>query len=413
MRILNKNRQLALRGIDYFDLSLIGATHGLSDGFSSLLVPVLALIVADLGLSTSRAGLLLSIANVSAFLVIFPASLIADHGGQRKLILLIGMTIASIGFFFMRWASGFWVIAILAFAAGAGNAVYHPCGTALAAERFSKNRPFAISFHGLMGNIGASLMPILQAAVAAVSGWRSAIFVCSIPALVLLPLVALRFPKGVRKNRHENSTGRASLGRSMLLISASVLKNKVVFRLAIVYALKGLGARALTGFVPLYAAQKLGMTTALIGLGLTLYFGAGIGAKAMMGYLYNRWGARTALAVPLIASGVFAIGIGISPVPAMLLICLVISGITGPISPIILTAASDFADRDTLASSVGFIYTCYGLGFLSPMMGGWLAEAFGLSMPFFLAALFIWAAAVLSLKLPGRTRGELHHQIDG
>ena len=190
--------------------------------------------------------------------------------------------------------------------------------------------------------------------------------------------------------------------RNILAISRSVLKNRIVLRLAIVYALKGMGARALTGFVPLYGDQKLGMSTALIGLGLTLYFGAGIGAKAVMGYLYNRWGARTALALPLLASGAFAIGIGLSPVPALLMVFLVISVITAPGSPIILTAAADFADRETLASSVGFIYTCYGLGFLSPMVGGWLAEGFGLSMPFFLSAGLIWAAAALSLKLPGK-----------
>ena len=397
---MNTNKKNKLRGADYFDLSIIGATHGLSDGFSSLLVPVLALIVVDLGLSASRTGLLLSIANVSAFIVIFPASLLADHGGRRKLILLVGMAIASIGFFLMRWASGFWAVALLAFAAGVGNAVYHPCGTALAAERFPSNRAFAISFHGLMGNIGASLMPVIQAAVAAVSGWRTAIFVCSIPALALLPLLAVRFQKGKRPPADPDRIG---LFRNMLSISASVLKNRVVLRLAIVYALKGLGGRALTGFTPLYASQKLGMATALIGLGLTLYFGAGIGAKAMMGYLYNRFGARMALAVPLFASSVFAIGVGLSPVPVVLLVFLVASGVAGPISTIILTATADFADRKTLASSVGFIYTCYGLGFLSPVMGGWLAERFGLSMPFFLSAFFILAAAVLSLKLPGKS----------
>lgn len=371
----------------------------MSDGFSSLLVPVLALIVADLGLSNSRAGLLLSIASVAAFIFIYPISLAADYGGRRKLILLAGMTIASIGFFAMRWASGFWAVAFLAFAAEAGNAVYHPCGTALTAERFKKNRAFAISFHGLMGNIGASLMPVLQAAVAVVSGWRVSIFLCSIPALVLLPLIAVRFPKEKRP-----STGLSGAGAvvSMLSISTTVLKNKIVVRLAVVYALKGMAARALTGFVPLYADQKLGMGTALIGLGLTLYFGAGIGAKALMGYLYSRWGTRTALVVPLLASGIFAVGIGLAPIPAVLMIFLVISGITGPVSPIILTAASDFADRETLASSVGFIYTCYGLGFLSPIAGGWLAEGFGISMPFFLSALLMWAGAFFSLKLPGK-----------
>lgn len=397
---------MRLRRADYFDLSIIGATHGLSDGFSSLLVPVLALIVADLGLSTAKAGLLLSIANVSAFFFIFPVSLIADHGGRRKLILLFGMAIASIGFFSVRWAGGFWAIALLALAAEAGNAVYHPCGTALTAERFSQNRAFAISFHGLMGNIGASLMPVIQASVAVVAGWRLSVVVCTLPALLLLPLIAIRFPKGSPAAAIEptsSGTHVSNLGRNMLSISASVLKNKVVLRLAAVYALKGMAAKALTGFAPLYADQKLGMSTALIGFGLTLYFGAGIGAKAIMGYLYSRWGSRMALVIPLLASGAFAIGIGLSPVPAVLLVFLAISGVTGPISPIILTATADFADRRILASSVGFIYTCYGLGFLSPMVGGWLAEVFGISAPFFLSAVLMWWAAVLSFKLPGKT----------
>ncbi len=388
-----------MRRIDFFDLSLIGTTHGLSDGFSSLLIPVLALIVADLGLSASRAGLLLGVANVSAFICIYPISLLADHGGRRKLILLAGMTIASIGFFSIRWASGFWGVALLALAAGAGNAVYHPCGTALTAERFPDNRAFAISFHGLMGNIGASLMPVIQASIAGAYGWRSSIVVCTLPALILLPLIAIRFSKG---GVRQAGLSYKKLRHSILSISASVLKNRIVLRLAVVYSLKGMAARALTGFVPLYADQKLGMTTALIGLGLTLYFGAGIGAKAIMGYLYNRWGARMALFVPLLASGVFAAGIGLSPVPAVLFVFLIASGVAGPISPIILTAASDYSDGKILASSVGFIYTFYGLGFLSPILGGWLAEGFGISMPFFLAALLIWAAAVVSLKLPGK-----------
>ena len=51
----------AWRTRDYLDLGVIGATHGLSDGFSGLLKPVLALIVVDLGLSTFDAGVLLSV----------------------------------------------------------------------------------------------------------------------------------------------------------------------------------------------------------------------------------------------------------------------------------------------------------------------------------------------------------------
>ena len=104
---------------DWLDLGLIGSAHGLSDGYSNLLVPVLAL--------------------------------------------------ASASYFAMQWAGGFTVLAVLAFLAGAGNAAYHPCGTALTAERFRHRRSFAISLHSLMGNLGAAVMPVVQVRISRLS----------------------------------------------------------------------------------------------------------------------------------------------------------------------------------------------------------------------------------------------------
>ena len=48
-------RRAPWRRSDYFDLGVIGVTHGLSDGFNNMLVPVLALIVADFRLSPVEA----------------------------------------------------------------------------------------------------------------------------------------------------------------------------------------------------------------------------------------------------------------------------------------------------------------------------------------------------------------------
>ena len=75
-------------------------------------------------------------------------------------------------------------------------------------------------------------------------------------------------------------------------------------------------------------------------------------------------------------------------------------GVVSPISPIILTAAADLCDEEVLASSVGFIYTCHGLGFLSPLVGGWLAMQFGLEVSYAFYALVTWGGAGVSLLLP-------------
>ena len=291
------------------------------------------------------------------------------------------------------------MLAVLTFVAGAGNAAYHPCGTALAAERFASRRAIAISFHSLMGNFGASIMPVVQAAVATSFGWRTAIAVCTLPAAIILPLIGMRFPRGDRANVSDGPTLA-----SLRILTTMVLKNRNVVILAIVYALKGMATKTMVGFFPLLASGKFGMKTSLIGTALTLYFFMGVGAKPIMGYLYNRWGARSALFYPLCLSGGVALLVGFIPWAPALIVSLGLAGLIMPISPIILTAAADMSDKEALASSVGFIYTFHGLGFVAPLIGGWLADGFGMSANYIFAAILIWVSGATSLALSRNVR---------
>jgi MFS family permease len=391
---------------DHLDLNLIGATHGLSDGYAKLLVPVLALIVADLGLSLFEAGLLLSSFTLAEFLFLYPLSTLADHSGNKKLILLGGMGLATLAFVAMYWTTTFWGLAGLAFLAGAGNAVYHPCGTALTALRFAHRRAFAISYHGMWGNIGVSVVPVLQAAVAATAGWRVAIAVCALPALLLLPLIGVRFPSGITA---ATKTQRGTLTSNVKALTGQVLQNRPVVLLAFTYALNGISTKGLTGFLPLLAVSKFGMDTTTIGIALTCYFGAGVLAKPLMGLLYDRWGARSALFTPLLLTGFLTLAVGFTPWSATLIGLAIVVGTFTPISPIILTAAADVADDTVLASSIGFIYTLYGLGFLSPLIGGWLAEHFQLEVSYLFFALAAWGGALISTWLPRRTQTVANH----
>jgi hypothetical protein len=133
----------------------------------------------------------------------------------------------------MLAASVLGLLLVLAFLAGAGNAVYHPCGTALAAERFPNIRPYAISLHGMMGNIGTSVIPILQTFIAQRAGWRWSVAVCTLPVLIL----------------------------------------------AVMYALSGMASKSSIGFLALLATRRFGFSVATVGLVISMYYGAGIAAN--------------------------------------------------------------------------------------------------------------------------------------
>jgi len=72
-----------------------------------------------------------------------------------------------------------------------------------------------------------------------------------------------------------------------------------------------------------------------------------------------------------------------------------IVGATSPISPVILTAAADYADPRVLASSVGLIYALHAIGFVAPAIAGLLAETAGMGSAYaFAATLFLAGGAV-------------------
>lgn len=394
----------------WFDLLLIGVAHGFSDSFASLVVPVMALIVEDLRLSDLQAGTLLSSLSLAAFLFVFPTSLAADRSGRKLQVLVAGLAIASLAYFSMLAASVFGVLLVCAFAAGAGNSVYHPCATALTAERFASVKPYAISAHGMMGNIGASVIPVLQAFIASRAGWRWSVAACTFPVVVIAPLLWLRY-RGVNADSHRTERGSAA-PRSSLAIAADVLRNRNVLLLATIYAMSGMASKSSVGFLALLLTRRFGFGVATVGLLMSMYYGTGIAAKPLMGYLYAKLGARVALGIPLLVSGAATLAIGFAPSPAVLVPLVALVGAANPISPVILTAAADLADSRILASSVGLIYSLHGAGFVGPLIGGWLAQMLGLPAAYaFASSLFIagWLMSTLVAGLvahPGRRSAE-------
>ena len=143
-----------------------------------------------------------------------------------------------------------------------------------------------------------------------------------------------------------------------------------------------------------------GMSTPAIGLAVSLYFGMGALTKPLMGWLYDRFGARSALFIPLALTGVLGLAMPLAPWEPALIALAALSGLVSFVSPIILTATADFCDEDVLASSVGVIYACDGLAFIAPLIGGWLAGRYGLGSSYVFFGLAVWAGVAVSTRLP-------------
>ncbi|MBW1963522.1 MAG: MFS transporter [Deltaproteobacteria bacterium] len=126
--------------------------------------------------------------------------------------------------------------------------------------------------------------------------------------------------------------------------------------------------------------------------------------KPILGFLYDRLRIRELLCFLFVTGFVTTLLVLKTTALPILLILMGLLGIVTFISPIIMTAATLLVDDSVRTSTVGMIYTAYELQFISPLIGGWIADYYSLRCSFLLFAsvLLIGGVASLTLKQPSR-----------
>jgi MFS family permease len=375
------------------NLSSIAAAHGFSDGFNYVLIPVLPMIMEELGLSILQAGIIVSAFGLSIFIMLMPASILSDYLGRRKTIMAVGLIFASLCLFGVGSAgNNYYLILALSFLAGVGNSTLHPTATALVSEGF-RNRPgFFMGMFSLGGNVGSALMPAIIGTLALSLGWRTGLRIIVLPVIILAILLYLYFPEteATRQTARDTFSG----------IWGKVCRNLPVVTLIAIYALRGIGYRGIITFFPLLIASTMGADSRTAGFLMSIYFILGAVCKPILGSMYDRFGVRLLLAMLFfVGAGLSVAMINVTSVPLMVVL-MALLGTVSFISPILMTAATSLVDRSVRTSTVGMVYTAHELHFLSPIIGGWIAEKFSLQacFPFFAAILVVGGCVSLLLQ---------------
>ncbi|WP_170864781.1 MFS transporter [Halogranum amylolyticum] len=111
-----------------------------------------------------------------------PGGIVVDRVGSRRLIsgCLLGMA----GSFLLLWLSpSLAVVAVGLLLWGAAASVYHPAGLALISKGVEE-RGTGFAYHGIAGNVGIGLGPLLTAVLLLVFDWTTVAGFLALPALV-------------------------------------------------------------------------------------------------------------------------------------------------------------------------------------------------------------------------------------
>ncbi len=371
--------------------SLVAAVagHAMVHVFLSGSVLVLPEIKAALNLSNTNVGLIAAARDGFSGLISFPAGFVADrYAGRMAAILGVSVILLGVFMFLVGVSTAFWMVLLCMTLLGFAIVFWHPPALAAVSVQYPDRRGFAIGMHGMGGSIGEAIGPVLLGLLLSLMLWRTALQLSIIPALVMGVGVYLLV-------RAAPALAAETTARRYFTGIGDLLRNpRLLLVLATAACFSGTQI-AIMSFLPIYAREDLGLSTAATGLMLSMLQVAGIGSQPVLGYLSDRIGRRVVLALGFLGLTLGTLSLHLSGEGLAFFASVALTGLfMFPMMAIILALGMDVVGRTMQGTTASIIF---GVGIVLAAFSGWMAgrvaDAYGVE------AVFLYAAVPASLSL--------------
>ena len=368
---------------------LVSIAHSLSHFFQLALPPLFPLLRADFDTSFTLLGALVGTFYVASGVTQFTAGFVVDRVGARP-VLLTGMTLLIGGTLAASFAPGpAWLFPAVA-VMGVGNGVFHPADFAILNGSIDVKRlGYAYSMHGVGGNLGYALAPVVSFGLGSAFGWRAALVVMGLIGLVVLGMLATQRASLTSQRAHDAHTH--TLGGSLsLFIQPGIL---LCFFYFIFQTTASVGLQT---FLPTGLNVGLSIPILLATSAVTAYLLGGTAGIVAGGFLAVRTARHDRVAGTGLLAGAALLAIvatGIVPRPLIVPMFVVtgfVLGATGPSRDLIVRNATP---KGAAGRVYGFVYSGLDLGAtLGPVWFGLMLDhGLAREMFFVIAALLLVA----------------------
>lgn len=361
--------------------------HFMQHVVTTLLNPLLPLIRDTFALSYAQSGFVVSAYSISLGLANAPMGVLADRVGSR-VVLAAGLVLVGVAAVALALAAQYWQVLLLLVGMGVVSATYHAPAVAILSRSFpERTRGAAMGLHTAGGSLAVFAAPLIAAAFAgsmtANDAWRAAYLWTAAVPIACGIAVWIVAPSGAR----------ARVGRGWLAASREVFD---VFRdlgrvVALSVAFQVVYAAALA-FLAIYFVDARGLEPAAAAALFAVPQAAGVIGPFIGGWLSDRIGRRTVIAIGL---GVFGPAMWIFTATPTALVALplavvgLMAGMRTTVTEVLVAESSPPARRATVLGTYYLLAAHIG-GLAAPALGA-LAGAIGI------AAAFAWIGAFLTV----------------
>jgi MFS family permease len=355
-----------------------------------VLSPMLPTVRADIGMTSTEAGLVFTVLWGLYALLQYPSGRLSD-ALSRRLLLVLGLVFAALGFAMLGTAPTYPIFLLGAVVVGLGAGLYPTAARALISDLYVRRRGQAFGLHTASGDLGGVTAAGLAAVVTAVAVWRLAY----LPVVLAVLAVALALHLWGLEAYAVGSADLAVRATARRLYSTPALR-----RLLVAYTLYAFVWQAATGFLPTYLRVGKGLPAWVGTVAFALLFAVGVVVKPASGALSDRV-SRERLAPAVAGVGAVALlGVVLAPgVPSTLLAVVIFSAGLMAFPPVMQAHLMDTFPTDTAGGDLGAMRSVYiGLGSIGTTYTGAIADLASYRLAFLGLTILLGLSAIVASR---------------
>jgi MFS family permease len=384
------------------DVWVITLGHALTHWYPSTFYLIIPIIAKELGLTYSQIGLIMTCQYVAGAVANVPGGILVDTVGRKGVLMAISLFWVGFPYLLMGFSHGYLMLLSCVALVGFGNSLWHPTAIPTLARRFPEKKGLVLSIHGMGGNVGDALAPLVIGSLLAVLTWRQVVIINVVPGLVMSMLLVVFLGTMTIGSKRKAEDGRVqSLGEYFRGVPA-LFRNKSLVLLTASSAFRSMTQNALLTFLPVYLAYEMGYSPFWVGAGMFALQAAGFAASPIAGHLSDRMGRRSIMMTSMAMSAVVLVFMAMAGKSHAFIVFVAVLGFfLYAIRPVMQAWLLETTPKNMGGTSIGILFGAQALGSsVAPLIGGMIADRYGLIATFWFLAGTIIVANLFILVMP-------------
>ena len=397
-------------GRSFREVWLITLGHSLTHWYPATFYLLLPIIGNELGLSFSQIGLIMTCQYLAGAVANVPAGVLVDTVGRKGLLMTVSLFWVGFPYLLMSFTYSYVMLLLCVVMVGVGNSLWHPTAIPTLARRFPERKGLVLSLHGMGGNAGDALAPLVVGSLLALLTWREVVVLNVVPGL-LISLLLLVFMGTLQLGRKKPASAVVSTSQEDPATQSlanyvtglrQLFRNRSLVVLSTSGAFRSMTQNALLTFLPLFLAREMGYSMFLIGVSMFALQAAGFAAAPVAGHLSDRLGRRSVVMTSMAMTAAVLLFMALAgKSQAFVALIAVLGFFLYALRPVLQAWLLETTPTNMGGSSIGILFGTQSLGAsVGPLIGGLIADRYGLGATFYFLAGTIVCANLLILLMP-------------